>query len=228
MPFKYAEVVPWGRSFDEYCRMFDLTPADLKKRILGCGDGPASFNTLCNAQGGNVVSIDPIYALSKEQIAARIKATFDNVISQTRGNREKFRWDLIKSVDELGNVRMTAMNEFLAAYENGKAAGSYIAGSLPPIDFPDGSFDISLSSHFLFLYTDNLSFDFHADSISEMLRVSREARIFPLLDVNAQRSAYVDGIVSRFNTYAIEIRKVNYEFQIGGNEVMIISRKPIG
>ncbi len=31
MAFKYSEVVPWGRSYDEYCRMFDLTQKDLGK-----------------------------------------------------------------------------------------------------------------------------------------------------------------------------------------------------
>lgn len=65
MAIKYDEVVPWGRNYDEYCRMFDLTPADLKKRILGCGDGPASFYHTCNMNGGDVVvSPSPIYALS--------------------------------------------------------------------------------------------------------------------------------------------------------------------
>ena len=44
MVFKYEEALPWGRSFDEYRRMFDLTAEDLKGSILGCADGPASFN----------------------------------------------------------------------------------------------------------------------------------------------------------------------------------------
>jgi hypothetical protein len=38
---KLAEVIPWGRSFDEYRRMFALTDGDLAARVLGCGDGPA-------------------------------------------------------------------------------------------------------------------------------------------------------------------------------------------
>ena len=42
--FALDQVVPWGRSFDEYRRMFALTDADLSRVILGCGDGPASFN----------------------------------------------------------------------------------------------------------------------------------------------------------------------------------------
>jgi hypothetical protein len=226
MTLKYTELVPWGRSFDEYCRMFVLTPEDLKKRILGCGDGPASFNVICSVMGGSTVSVDPIYALTKEQIAERVRATYDDVISQTARNKEMFRWNLIKSVDELGKVRMTAMNRFLADYELGKATGRYVAGSLPVLDFPDDSFDISLSGHFLLFHVDNLSFDFHVESIEEMLRVSREARIFPLVDVNGQRSPYVDGVISRFQSYRIEIREVPYEFQVGGNEMMVISREP--
>ena len=43
MYLKLDHVVPFGRSFDEYQKMFDLTEYDLSKRILGVGDGPASF-----------------------------------------------------------------------------------------------------------------------------------------------------------------------------------------
>jgi hypothetical protein len=225
MAFKYDEVVPWGRNYEEYCRMFDLSPVDLKKRILGCGDGPASFNSICNMNGGNVISLDPIYSLSKEQISERIRITFDNVISQTRKNLDKFRWDEIGSVEALGKIRMNAMNQFLETYEHGKENGKYVFGTLPQIPFPDDSFDISLSSHFLFLYSENLNYEFHYDSICEMLRISSEVRIFPLLDVNARKSAYVDRIIRDLHQYNVELRKVKYEFQINGNELMIISKR---
>jgi hypothetical protein len=33
--FTLDHVVPWGRSFDEYRRMFALTSEDLDRRILG-------------------------------------------------------------------------------------------------------------------------------------------------------------------------------------------------
>ena len=42
--FTLATVVPWGRTFDEYRRMFALTNADAAGGVLGCADGPASFN----------------------------------------------------------------------------------------------------------------------------------------------------------------------------------------
>ena len=63
MGFALEKVVPWGRSYDEYVAMFGLTEVDLKSRILGCGDGPAGFNTELTRRGGHVISIDPIYTL---------------------------------------------------------------------------------------------------------------------------------------------------------------------
>jgi hypothetical protein len=44
-------IVPWGRSFDEYRQMFALTEADLGGRLVGCGDGPASFNAEATRRG---------------------------------------------------------------------------------------------------------------------------------------------------------------------------------
>ncbi|MFA6102574.1 MAG: hypothetical protein WCV67_04355 [Victivallaceae bacterium] len=222
MSIKYEEIVPWGRNFDEYRRMFDLSDAELTQKILGCGDGPASFNFECNSRGGNVVSIDPIYNLTQEQIQRRIDETCKEVLRQTACNKEKFIWNTITSVDELGRIRLEAMKIFLDSYEAGKRDRKYIPGELPYLPFADKAFDLALSSHFLFLYTDNLSYAFHAEAINEMLRVAGEIRIFPLLDVNGVKSPYVQKILADFKTKTIEIRKVNYEFQRGGNELLII------
>lgn len=58
---KLSEVVPWGRSLSEYRKMFSLLKSDFDKKILGCADGPASFNAELSEIGGNIISIDPIY-----------------------------------------------------------------------------------------------------------------------------------------------------------------------
>ena len=55
MSFTLEKIVPWGRSFDEYISMFSLSANDLKKKILGCGDGPASFNAELTKIGGIAV-----------------------------------------------------------------------------------------------------------------------------------------------------------------------------
>ena len=226
MPIQYENVVPWGRSFDEYVRMFSLNNADLSKNILGCGDGPADFNRHLFEAGGRCVSVDPIYAFSKAQIQERIDDTFHHVIAQTRANTHRFIWDHIKSVTALGEIRMSAMQRFLTDYDKGKTEHRYVEAELPSLPFADDAFDLALSSHFLFLYSEHLSLDFHNASILEMLRVAPEIRIFPLVDLNAIQSSHLLSVLTflqreGFNT---RIQRVDYEFQKGGNEQLIVSR----
>lgn len=222
MAFKYQEVVPWGRSFNEYCRMFRLTDKDLQRSILGCADGPASFNGEMSRQGHRVVSCDPLYHLTADQIKERIDATYDEVIQQTRQNEEKFVWDLITSLDELGRLRLEAMSDFLDDYKRGRRDGRYIPAELPDLPFAPSSFDIALCSHFLFLYSDSLSLAFHQQSVDELCRVAHEVRIFPMLTYNAEPSPLVAPIAehARKAGRIVSIEKVPYEFQRGGNLMM--------
>lgn len=224
MTIEYHGIKPWGRSFDEYVRMFSLTPADLKRKILGCGDGPASFNVELTERGGNIISVDPIYYFSADRIMQKISETYDDIIDQTRKNRDQFVWQEIGSVEELGRVRMSAMEKFLKDFPKGMMQKRYIPGELPSLPFGNKEFDLALCSHFLFLYTDNLSLEFHLRALEELCRVSNEVRIFPLLDVNASRSTYVDTVIDflREEKRDVEEVKVAYEFQRGGNTMLNI------
>ncbi|MFU2210694.1 hypothetical protein [Solidesulfovibrio sp. C21] len=224
MAVKYESVVPWGRSFDEYVSMFALSDADLGARILGCGDGPAAFNHGMKERGGRAVSLDPIYRMDKAAIRRRIDETCADVLDQTRRHTEQFRWDRIRDLDALRDLRLGTMADFLEDFEAGKRQGRYVAGGVPDLPFADGAFDICLSSHFLFLYTDNLTLDFHFQAIDAMLRVAGEARIFPLLDINSRHSPYVDAVLRRYRDSGRDVAEVpvDYEFQIGGNAMLRI------
>lgn len=226
MSFALSQVVPWGRSFEEYVAMFALTEDDLDGRILGCGDGPASFNAELARKGGRVVSIDPLYRFSQDDIRERIRQTCDEVLEQTRRNTREFVWTSIQSIEELGRLRMAAMEEFLSDYPSGVTDGRYVDGELPRLPFPDGAFDLVVCSHLLFLYSGHLSEDFHVESIKELCRVAGEARIFPLLELGAIKSRHVDAVGARLiaEGYRVSIETVPYEFQRGGNQMMKVKR----
>ena len=72
----------WSRSFEEYRLIFGLTETDLAGLILGCADGPASFNAEATASGHRVISCDPTYAYSATEIERRVEACYDVVMSQ--------------------------------------------------------------------------------------------------------------------------------------------------
>ncbi|MGR8999017.1 MAG: SAM-dependent methyltransferase [Gammaproteobacteria bacterium] len=224
MGFTLDKVVPWGRSYDEYLAMFALTETDLKRSILGCGDGPAGFNAELTQHGGRIVSVDPIYVFDAPQINKRISETRKTVMTQLRKNQNDYIWNAIASIEELERVRMSAMDTFLADYENGKREGRYIDGELPTLPFQNGAFDLALSSHFLFLYSTHLSAGFHLEALREMLRVAREVRIFPLLALDGTPSPHLSFVTESLTSqgYRVEIQPVLYEFQRGGNEMLIV------
>jgi hypothetical protein len=78
--FTLDKVLPWGQSFDEYRRMFALSDDDLEGRILGCGDGPAAFNAEATRRGARVVSCDPLYVFTADEIRGRIAATAHDIL----------------------------------------------------------------------------------------------------------------------------------------------------
>ena len=226
MAFKLSSVVPWGRNIDEYKEMFLLTDDDMKKKIAGFGDGPASFNRQATESGCTVTSFDPIYAFSKQQLEARIGEVRDIVMQQMAENAENYVWDKIRSLDELEQVRMSAMQMFLDDYEQGKKEGRYVCHELPDrLGCPDDSFDIGLSSHFLLMYT-SLGYDFHIRAISEMLRVCRQVRIFPLCDLDSNDSEMIQKVIAHFSQSCdTQIKQTGYQFQKGADRLLIINRK---
>jgi hypothetical protein len=221
------DIIPWGRTLTEYQLMFSLTDTDLAKTILGGGDGPASFNAEMTALGHSVVSVDPIYAFSAEFIRQRVQATYDTVIAQVRQNADRYVWQNFPNPDVLGAARLAAMEQFLADYELGLAAGRYLAKSLPALEFADRQFDLCVCSHLLFLYSAQLSLEFHLDSMRELLRVATEVRIFPLLQRDCQPSAYLEPVMQMLEQsgYDANIQPVTYEFQKGGNQMLQIRHR---
>ena len=228
MAMKLKEVVPLGRSFDEYRLMFNLSKSDLEKRIVGVGDGPASFNAEMNEMGRPVTSIDPIYFFSAKDIAHKFNKVFDNIIEQVKNTPGDWTWSYHMSPDDLRKHRSEALTKFTQDFEQGKKDGRYLRGELPNLNFPDRTFDIALCSHFLFLYSDHYDYEFHKSAVYEMLRVSDEVRIFPILDLMLNRSPHLETLIEqlRADGYRVMIKKVPYEIQRGGNEMMWIFNKP--
>lgn len=224
MSFTLEKVVPWGRSYNEYIEMFALTDTDLKLRILGCGDGPAAFNSELTKRGGRVVSIDPIYTFETSQIQSRISDTYSTVMEQMQKNQDDYVWNSIPTLEKLGQIRMLAMDTFTSDFEAGKKNGRYIAGELPILPFKKNQFDLALSSHFLFLYSAHLSADFHIKALREMLRIAKEVRVFPLLTLDGTRSPHLEKVnqVLSADGFMLEIKQVDYEFQRSGNEMLVI------
>jgi hypothetical protein len=224
VPFSLENVVPWGRSYDEYLAMFALSPDDLRRRIVGVGDGPAAFNAVANRTGGGVVSVDPMYKASVQQVRELIAGVFSSMLEETEKHKDEFVWRHIQSVADLGVLRRAAMDEFLADYELGSQEFRYVMGQLPDLPFMDRTFELALCSHFLFLYSEQHDLEFHIASLKEMARVAEEVRVFPLLELGSRKSRHLGPVITALEQEGLRPRivTVDYEFQKGGNQMLQI------
>lgn len=224
MVMQLEKVVPFGRSMDEYEHMFVLSEADLNGKIIGVGDGPASFNAEMSGLGKTVVSVDPLYVFSAEQIENQFYSVVDNIIAQVKATPGDWVWSYHRSPQHLKENRVKALHAFVADYDNGKSKGRYVVGELPRLNFEKNTFDLALCSHFLFLYSDQLSYEFHRASVLEMLRVASEVRIFPLLTLMLEVSPHLQPLVEELKAegISVSVEKVGYELQRGGNEMLRI------
>ena len=117
MAFRLNNVVPWGRNMEEYKTMFLLNEEDMKKKIAGFGDGPASFNFEAHCLGCDITSYDPIYQFSKEELEKRIEDVREIVMQQMSENMDNYIWTKIRDLNQLEQIRMDAMKLFLNAFD---------------------------------------------------------------------------------------------------------------
>lgn len=226
MAMRLDRIVPFGRSLDEYRAMFALADDELRWRILGVGDGPASFNAELRALGGDVLSIDPIYRFTGSEIRARFEAVVDDIMAQVVSSPDDWVWGYHRSPEALRHARCQVIERFCADYDRGRAEGRYRADELPVLPHPDDSFDLALCSHLLFLYSVHLDEAFHRRSLVEMLRVAREVRVFPLITLMREPSPHLPRLLEDLQAagHQARIETVPYELQRGGNQMLRIRR----
>jgi hypothetical protein len=93
-----------------------------------------------------------------------------------------------------------------------------LKASLPLLPYPDGSFELVLSAHSLFIYDDKLDYEFQLNSILELSRVSsREVRIYPLQSMNARIYPYMEKLIYDLKHGGLDARiaEVGFEFLRG-------------
>jgi hypothetical protein len=220
-----TQPVPWGRVLAEYRAMFALDSAEDSASVLDAAAGPASFVAEWSAGGGRAVACDPLYALSKTEIREQLGRARNAVSTVLAADAERFVWRTFSGPETLIETRLVAAERFLADLERAGGEGRYVAGALPSLPFADRAFDLGLCSHFLFLYSEAFSREFHLAALAELTRVAREVRVFPLLAMDGRPSPHLAMVMAelRCSGCSVAVGRVAYEVLRGGNEMLRLS-----
>lgn len=214
----------WGRTLDEYSRMFGLDNELPFGKILSIADGPSTFNLEKRLLGINVVSVDPIYNMSVSEIIKSFKESYVYHEELFAEYPLIFNFKNGEEVKHLLAKRLNTFNLFIEDYDKNRKYYQY--GKLPDLHFEDNSFDLCLCSNFLFIFEHVFDIAFHIESIKEMLRVSKEIRIFPLYDNLGGESKsfeYVKQYLTT-NNYEWTIDENNYHIYKNGNRFLKIKQ----
>jgi hypothetical protein len=216
----------FGRTLDEYCRFFDLDPANLRGRaVLDVAAGPSSFTAEARRRGVDAVAVDPLYDRPHGELVARVRDDYDRMFRQMREKQRLFRFKTFPSFDAAETDRRAAASRFLADYEGNGRHGRYVRASLPLLPFLDGAFDLVLCAHLLFIYAARFDFAWHVAACAELARVSQgEVRIHPLVGPGGKAYAELERLRAELGALGITstVRKVNYEFFLGSSSMLVL------
>jgi hypothetical protein len=198
----------FGRLASDYHAMFGVTLQALSgQRILDCPSGPCSFVAEAVAAGVDAVGVDPLYIHTHDELRARCELDIAGTINAMSEHGDHYS---TLDLNVYAANKRAALHGFLADYEVGRAAGRYVAASLPQLPFADQSFDQTFSAHLLVTYSSpesggiltNSPFteQWHQAAITELLRVTKRAlHVYPTTTRTspARRHTYLEHIVAQ-------------------------------
>jgi len=221
-----GRIVFIGRTYEEYLSMFNLSLNKLKdKKILDCPAGACSFTSIGRKHNLNIEACDIAYAFNTTDLYNKGREDLKHTIEKMELSESNYSWNYFENINGLKEHRLQALED--CSYDMSHHPESYQVASLPKLPYIDNKFDILLSAHFLFMYSDSLEYNFHKETIDEMLRVtSEEIRIFPVVNLEGKRYDQLDNIIKYLSDigYKTEEVKVNYEFQTNANTMLKIKK----
>jgi len=219
------------RSYEEYEAMFALQELELRgKDVLDVAAGASSFGVEARLRGIRAVGVDPMYRLPFEVLKEHGRRELEEAEAKIAKLEGIFDWSYYGGADAHRRLRERSLERFLGDFRDRWDSGAYHGASLPRLPFEEGSFDLVLCSHFLFLYAESFGLDFHREAVAGMLRVCRsggEVRIYPLLDLKWKPYPHMDLLLDEWYKAGLKAELVESRLPfIPGSNRMLRLIKP--
>lgn len=206
-----------SRDFGEYLMMFGLDEQTiLTLDILDCPGGASDFAARLRERSGRVVSVDPLYGSSPDQVATTVSEDLNRGLARAVEALELYDFSWTDGLHRYVERRQRAAQRFLADFTEDRARGGhgYVDAALPNLPFPDSAFDLALVPNLLFTYADLFDRRWHLDAVRELMRVSAEVRIHPLAESTGMPYSELDLLRSELAEYGIRTEVLSSEYRL--------------
>ncbi len=209
----------WIYNLDDYKKVFALSDADLQKTIVDFPGYFSSVNAEVTALGGKIISVDPLYHLSPQEMEAKVRESLKNGQRDLQKNSNILVSNHDNSIDQITDKWRENAEKFLLDYSIGKQQGRYLTYEELPKEKLN---DLLLAADFLFKNAEN-----NIEKIMEQLcRLAVEVRIFPLSEVE-QISSQLGPLMLVFQNrnFGVEVRAISYPLRADGQAMLRIWAK---
>ena len=215
--------VAWVYNLEEYQQIFNLTEKDLASSILEFPSGMSSFNAQLHAMGRRVISGDLFYEDDFASVERHTAKEFARYAQFLKDNPDRLTENSSAAVDAVIAGWQVTYQQFLEDYAKGWQQQRYQFLSLPTLPFEDHQFDLALCSDLVFQQSMQ-SVDQVEKMVSELTRVAKELRIFPLLNEQGDVSDHLGPIMLQLQqlNYGVEVKEVPYHVLSGSNAMLRI------
>ncbi|MDF2922872.1 MAG: hypothetical protein K0R57_1786 [Paenibacillaceae bacterium] len=228
--YEQAGVAMTCRSYEEYVRMFacDFAVGE-HVSVLDVAGGASSFPAGARERGIRVTSADPLYRLPPEELHANGLRELEEAGIKLAGLKHKFDWSYYGSACEHERSRRESLELFVQDYRQFGGSEAYVSASLPELPFASGSFSHVLCSHFLFLYAEQFTCEFHLRALLELARVCKpegEVRIYPLLDLKWRLYPQLEQLLAELGEHGLtaELLPSRLPFIPGSGQLLRITK----
>ena len=162
-----------------------------------------------------------MYRFSPKNFLADFDLTAAQMLVGMQKARDRFEWDYYGSPEDVVQRRRDVLTSFIADFQAATRRGRYVSACLPELPFLSQSFDLVLCSHLLFLYSAEFDAATHISFLRELLRVGREVRVFPLLDMDGNPSAHLEDTIQALRASTrVELVPLSFEFRSGDSKML--------
>lgn len=173
-----------GRTPREYEQIFGFDLDEFQfSSVLDCPSGPCAFTAAARSRGIDATGADVLYRHTPEALEQQCRGDITEArrrFEQT-ADADRFVWAYYDDISEVIEHFEEATETFLPDYRQHHDTDRYVQAELPDLPFEDDQFDLVVSAHLLFVYAEQLSYEFHEQSLLEFARVaSEEVRVSPI------------------------------------------------
>jgi hypothetical protein len=217
LSFIRRNTMNWIYNLDDYQGIFGLNAQELQKRIIDFPGRISSVNAELYAKGYYMVSADPSYQLSPEEMRAHAYQILQTGIQNLDPNQDH---------SSLIAKWRVSVETFLSDYTLGKKEGRYKVLNHPPFHQLEHSFELLLCTDYLFNSAQSLTLSVQ-NIMDELCKLANEIRIFPLPNLQSVVAAELGPIMLSLQNrnFGVEVRGVEYPERKDANAVLRVWAK---